>query len=111
MKCLDVFILLFYGLDNIYDKQPNEVLGDFLSGMNPFLFKDEGSAVPDIYNKFKKSFKGRFENECSEIEGYYFAKDYIYKLNIKELIDAFEKISLEQWITAVKLYSENNQNY
>ena len=108
MKCLDVFILLFYGLDNIYDKQPNEVLGNFLSGMNPFLFKDKGSAIPDIYNKFKKSFEKRFKNECSEIEGYYFVKDYIDKIKIAELREAFEKISLEEWIAATKIYRETN---
>ena len=108
MKCLDVFILIFYGLDNIYDNQPNEVLGDFLSGMNPFLFKGEGSAVPDIYSAFKESFGERFVKGCSETEGYYFAKDYIGKLKIKEVREAFEKISLEQWIAAVKVYRDNS---
>ena len=81
MKCLDVFILVFYALDNIYDNQPNEVLGDFLSSMNPFLFKGEGSSVPDVYEKFKKSFNGKFVKECSETEGYYFAKDDIARVN------------------------------
>lgn len=107
MKCLDIFILVFYALDNIYDKKPTEVLGNFLSDMNPFLFKGEGSAVPDVYEAFKKSFEEKFEKECSEKESYYFVKDYICKLKIREIIKAFEQISLEQWITAARVYKNN----
>jgi len=46
--------MLYYALDNVWEKNKDDNLGEFCSNMNPFLFKGEGSADPTIYSHFKK---------------------------------------------------------
>ncbi len=101
MNCFDLFKLLFYALDDQYDKKPNEELGNFLSSMNPFLFEGEGSAAIDVYENFKKMFYQKFERIASEKEGYDFAKSYIKSLNIKCVEDAFDNVSFDAWNDAI----------
>jgi hypothetical protein len=91
---------MFYGLDDQYDLNQNEKLGNFLSAMNPFLFKGEGSADPAIYEKFKGEYESCFSNECTVEDGYYFVKEWLKKQNNVELNNAFEKITIEEWIEA-----------
>lgn len=35
MNAYQLFTLLFDALDYVYDQAPNEVLGNYLSGLNP----------------------------------------------------------------------------
>lgn len=100
MDSFELFKMIFYALDNQYDENPNEELGDWLSSMNPFLFEGIGSAVPDVYLDFKKMFDQQF-NKCTAEEGYQFAKDYLKVLANEEAIKAFQKVSLEDWKEAV----------
>jgi len=61
---------MFYALDAIYDENPNDELGNYLSGLNPFLFDDEGSADPAEYEEFKEAYAEQFgdkEPTTSEI--------------------------------------------
>jgi hypothetical protein len=100
MTCYELYKMMFYGLDDQYDLNKNEKLGKFLSAMNPFLFKGEGSADPSIYEKFKVEYESNFSKECTIEEGYYFAKEWLKKQNNVELNNAFEKITIEEWIEA-----------
>ena len=54
MNIYKSFVYMFYALDAIYDENPNDELGNYLSGLNPFLFDDEGSADPAEYEEFKE---------------------------------------------------------
>jgi hypothetical protein len=96
-----LFNMIFYALDNQYDLNKDEELGNFLSLMNPFLFKGEESADPSIYQNFKNEYENRFENECNAEEGYYFAKKWLEKQNSKAIIEAFNSVTLKEWIDAV----------
>ena len=45
----ELYCMVFYVLDTEWDENKNPQLGEFLSGANPFLFDDIGSADPTIY--------------------------------------------------------------
>ena len=100
MNSFELFKMIFYALDNKYDENPSEELGDLLSSMNPFLFEGIGSAVPDVYIDFKKMFEQKF-NKCTIEEGYNFAKEYLKVLANETAINAFKKVSLEDWKKAI----------
>ncbi len=102
MDSFELFKLIFYALDDQYDQNPNEELGQFLSSMNPFLFTGEGSAVPDIYEDFKTMFEKKYTSITSIKESYEFAKEYIKSINIPSVTEAFEKVSFEAWNNAIK---------
>ena len=74
MKEFDLYKMIFYALDYYWDEYKGEELGLFLSGMNPFLFLGEGSAVPDIYPAYKKFLNGR---EITVEGSYDVAREYI----------------------------------
>jgi hypothetical protein len=99
MDSFELFKMIFYALDNQYDENPNEELGDLLSSMNPFLFNGIGSAVPDIYIDFKKVFEQKFD-KCTIEEGYYFADDYLKLLKNESAIKAFQNVTFEDWKAA-----------
>ena len=102
------FKLLYYALDSIFDETKEEGLGAFCSNMNPFIFTDESSADPATYSNYKKQFEERFNKECSISEAYEFAKEYLNKevdIYAKYAVDAFSRVSLEDWTNAA-----NNMN-
>ncbi|MBQ6895319.1 MAG: hypothetical protein IJN40_07485 [Clostridia bacterium] len=106
MLVYDVFVLMFDALDVMYDEAPNEILGNYLSGLNPFWFNDEGSADPAEYEEFKEVFLKQFSNkEPSPEETYIFCKDYLKLKAPKEVNVAFSKINKDDWIYS----AENNE--
>ncbi len=103
MILYDVFVLMFDALDAMYDENPSEVLGNYLSGLNPFLFDDEGSAVPAEYENFKQAFFKHFnDKEPTAEESYVFCKDYLNLNAPKEANIAFDKINKDDWIYSVE---------
>lgn len=103
LNCYEAFKMLYYSLDYIWDETKDENLGEFCSNMNPFLWKGENSADPAVYSHFKKLFNEKFNDECSYEEAYNFSKEYLKKevdIYAKYGLEAFEKISLENWKNA-----------
>lgn len=100
MDSYKLYKVLFYALDSVWDNTKNEELGNCLSGMNPFLFKDVGSADSAYYSSFKEKFDAKFQSSCTIEEGYEFCRDYIKDLNNDALIEAFNCKTLEDWIKA-----------
>ncbi len=106
MLVYDVFVLMFDALDAMYDEAPNENLGNYLSGLNPFWFDDEGSADPAEYEEFKEAFSEFFaDKEATSEETYIFCKNYLKSKAPKEVNDAFDKIDRDDWIYS----AENDQ--
>ena len=101
MDSFEVFKMIFYALDNQYDNNPSEELGNLLSSMNPFLFKGRGSAISDIFTKFEEMFNNKYKGRCTVEEGYQFAKDYLKTIKNKSAEEAFQNVSLEDWKKAV----------
>ncbi len=105
MSVFDVFVLMFDALDVMYDDDPNQILGNYLSGLNPFLFKGEGSAVPWEYEEFKEAFLGVFgKKQPSAEETYVFCKNYLKLKAPKEVNVAFDKVDKEDWMYSVEHY-------
>ena len=94
MSKFELFIMIFYTLDYYWDQHQGNELGMFLSGMNPFLFKGEGSAVPDIYEDYCAFLK---DNKISVDNSYKIALDYIHFLGKDYIEDAFAWVDEESW--------------
>lgn len=101
MNKFELFCLLFYALDAQWDETKNEDLGNYLSGANPFLFSDMGSAVPDCYENFCRV----VGDENIDLEdSYRTAENYVMTLGITAVEEAFKNTSEQQWCTAAKKY-------
>ncbi len=103
MNQFELFCLIFYALDSVWDETHDDALGQYLSSANPFLFTDTGSAVPDIFIEFCKETDERITVEDS----YAVARRYIASLNNKAISEAFMTISEDDWLHAVKRYLAN----
>ena len=103
MNRFDLYVMIFYTLDADWDKTKNEELGLFLSGMNPVLFKGEGSAVPDYYAIYCDFLNDR---EISVDNSFAIAKEYISFLNKDYVSNAFEWIDAEKWSKGLNKYLE-----
>ena len=99
MNVYKSFVFMFYALDAIYDEAPNEELGNYLSGLNPFLFDDEGSADPAEYEEFKKSYKKHFDDRAEAVSDIYeFCKEYLSANAPPEVTEAFSQTEKRDWI-------------
>ena len=98
-----LFISLYRALDCLYDEEPNDELGNFLSGMNPYLFKDGESADPAIYAEFEEYMNNRqiSLDEATEDDGYEVA--YNYLKDCTKFSNWLKKISIEEWKDVVKI--------
>lgn len=72
--------MTFYILDAYWDENQTDELGNICSGMNPFIFDDEGSADPTYWDDFCKLVP---QNDYSVEDGYSKAKEYIQLLQSK----------------------------
>lgn len=91
------FILFYYILDSLCDKENNEELSLFISDVNPFLFRGEGSADPAIYDDFKticNAYKKAAAN------GYDITKIFVDQKCPQCVKDIFSDITEEEWDNA-----------
>lgn len=100
MNQFELFCMIFYVLDADWDDTKDAVLGEYLSGANPFLFADIGSADPAIFTEFCEVIKQDITVENS----YSLAEKYIAKLNNKNITRAFYSISKEDWLESLSDY-------
>ena len=106
MNEFDLYKMIFFTLDHYWDEHKGEKLGLFLSGMNPFLFLGEGSAVPDIYPAYQNYLSGRaitLENS------YDIACGYIKHLGEDDIAEAFAWVDKDRWIKKCKEYMERER--
>ena len=101
MNKFELFCLIFFALDNEWDKTQNEELGEYLSNANPFLFADIGSAISDCYILFC-DFIGN--KEITTENSFDIANSYVKSLTIKSVSSAFECINKDDWVKAVNKY-------
>ena len=101
MNKFELFSLIFYALDAQWDDTPKDVLGEFLSDMNPFLFTDIGSADPACYDDFCKFVN---KNNIELKNSYKTAENYIKNLAISDIAEAFAKTDETKWLVAAKKY-------
>ncbi len=100
MNQFELYCMIYYVLDAAWEENKEPKLGSFLSGANPFLFTDIGSADPTVYADFCKKVNKPITLENS----YEIACEYIAGLNNKTLSEAFATIGEEEWIECAKDY-------
>ena len=93
MDQFTLYCMLFRALDAVWDRTRERELGMFLSGANPYLFEDEGSAVPSVYRQFCTAVAAGVPRENSYRE----AGRYIASLNNAAVSDAFREIGEAKW--------------
>lgn len=100
MTKFELFCMLYYVIDAYYDQNKNEVLRQFLSDANPFLFEDSGSADPAVFEEFSTCVKEPITTENS----YTIALNYLNNLNKMELLKAFTSIDETDWLDGLESY-------
>lgn len=100
MNQFELFCMVFYVLDADWDETHDAVVGEYLSGANPFLFADIGSASPDIFKHFCTVINDKITVDNS----YALAEKYIDDLNNPCITKAFHSISPEGWHECVLDY-------
>ena len=104
MTDFELFSLIYFALDAQYDEQKtkDEELGQFLSEINPFLWKEESSADPAYFVEFQQFMK---DKQIGDDYGYALALEYLMTEKFDEVIPKyFSQISQEEWIESAKSY-------
>lgn len=100
MNAFELFCLVYFLLDRAWDRSRDDELGQYLSDADPFIWEDEGSADPAIYSEFIQ----RVPKDIDVDGSYEIAKRYVKSLDSTSVLNAFETVSPEQWLHAVKRY-------
>ena len=100
MNKFELFCMIFCALDASWENSRSEAVGSYLSDANPFLFADNGSAVPEIYNRFCDVIQGNITIENS----YDLAVKYIEALGEKDISEAVCRIGKDDWLSSVNVY-------
>lgn len=104
MTQFELFCLVFYALDSVWEISHNDNLALFLSDINPFLWTDIGSAVPSAYIEFCEQIP---QKEIPIEESHKIASEYIKNFKdyyVKDVQEAFSSISEEQWLKGAREY-------
>ena len=100
MNKFELFTMIFYTLNHYWKDNKSEELGRFLSDMNPFLFDDIGSAVPDVYLNFCEYINADITIENS----FHFAKEYISNIALPYVNEAFAWVDESEWKVRIERY-------
>ena len=101
MNKYELFSMIFIALDADWDDTHNEELGQFLSSINPFLFKEITSAVPSYYAEFEQIIGNK---EITIDNSFELAKKYINSINVPSVVESFNTLKEDQWADACKAY-------
>lgn len=103
MNQFELFCLIYYALDAIWEKTGSGELGDYLSAANPFLFSGKGSADPAVFAEFCQMVP-----DCVPLENSFEeAEKYVNSLNSFEVAEAFKSYSKEAFLSAAADYMAN----
>lgn len=79
-----IYVNAYYAVQEAYDsarrawERPARGLKEFCRDANPFVWDQEGSVEPEIYQSFAQGFNERFgKNTCEAAEGLAFAHDWL----------------------------------
>ena len=101
MNKFELFTMIYFWLDKYYENTTDDRILNQLSEMNPFLWKDIGSADPAVYSEFC-TFLG--ERNISVENSLSIAKEYVATIDYVDVTAAFENIDPEEWIHGCKDY-------
>ena len=88
MNKFELYCMIFCVLDAEWDETNDPQLGTFLSGANPFLFADIGSADPAVYTRFCEAITSQITIE----NNHEIASGYVDLLGNEAIAKAFASI-------------------
>lgn len=99
------FIAMFRALDCLYEESPNEVMREYLSDANPYIFKDRDPADPAIGVEFSDMWiSSGLPDDISANDSYYFVKNYLQAYT--DFASIFDDISLSEWCDLCNIVKE-----
>ena len=101
MNKFELFTMIFMALDADWDDTHDEELGQFLSGMNPYLFKEVTSAVPSVFMDFEDVIGNQ---EITIENSFELAQKYIATVDVNAVQDSFNLLEKEQWMNVCREY-------
>ncbi len=100
MNNFEFFSLIFFMLDACWDECKDEMLGHFLSEMNPYLWETEDSADPAVYSEFKAFMKDKV---IGEDNGFKLAKEYLKSIDFYQGIEKYlDEYDQDGWNDAMQ---------
>ena len=103
MTQFELFCMVYYVIDAYYDQNKNDVLREYLSDANPFLFEESESADPAVFAEFCSI----IDKPIDPSNSYAMAKKYIESLDIPELYDSFSSVSESDWQEGLETFLSN----
>lgn len=104
MNKFELFSMIFYTLNHYWKDHRSDELGQFLSDMNPFLFDDIGSAIPEIYSQFCHIINTNLTIDNS----FGCAIEYINSVDLPCVKEAFSWVEEPEWKERLKSYLETD---
>ena len=103
MNRFELFTLIYFVLDAYYEDEvkTNEKLQILLSDMNPFVWKDLGSADPAVYADYCRFLGDKIITLENSLE---IAKEYVKTIEFADVIDAFQDMTDEEWLPVCQEY-------
>ena len=102
MNNFGFFSLIYLLLNHCREENQNEDLDCFLSKMDPYIWADEGSGDPAVYDEFKQFMKGK---TLGEDNGFQLAKDYLKTITFYPGLEKYlEEYDQEGWDDAMRQF-------
>lgn len=96
------FVAMYYALDAAWeDGAKTDGLREYLSEINPFLWKGECSADPANYIEFKEAYEGKLNEGASAQDAYTFVKDYLSQINHEFVGLLCQTVNEAEWENAL----------
>lgn len=107
MNKFELFTMIYYVIDAFYqnDKDIDNRVNSLLADMNPFVWKDNTSADPIIFNEFC-SFIG--DREITVDSSFKIAKEYIDSIDFVDVTDAIKGMTVDKWVSACNSYLKSD---
>ena len=101
MNEFELFTIMYFWIDCYYEKNTNDRINNLISEMNPFLWKDIGSADPAYYDDFCRFIKGKTITLDNSFE---LAKSFIKTIDYVDITEAFDEPDYDKWQDGCKKY-------
>ena len=102
MNEFELFTMIFYTLDYYYKNDLDDVyINTVLSDMNPFIWEDECSGDPLMYDEYLEFLNGREITLDNSLE---IAREYVATIEYADVTAALRDMSEERWINGCKKF-------
>lgn len=106
MNKYELFCMIYHVIDAKWEETKNDGLREWLSDMNPYIWKERTSADPTIYVEYDKWIG---KKEITLKNSYDIAREYVCSLNgeyynFEEIKKAFDSVNRGKWIKECEIF-------